>query len=186
MSNFYRLEETSSFLSVQFQFFFSAFHWSPSIGKSHMTLVLSSRLRNQTAFHWPLSIGKPPMTPLSFVTTIIRGLPIWMIRGLPSGSLSWIWIEHFTGTDRNGVGVLLPHRTRLCGPYIAVIAGLFYFNCSCVNRHAVVGKCLPVTHHIAEYIFSGSFWTFLSQFENKILIRPVPEDFGTDALHFCT
>ena len=42
-------------------FFFSAFHWLPSIGKPSIT---SSRLRNHTKFRWSPSIGKPRMTPV--------------------------------------------------------------------------------------------------------------------------
>ena len=52
-------------------------------------------------------------------------------------------------------------------------------------------KRLPVHHHSADYIFSGPFGSvgsfILSQFENRVPLKPVLGDVGSVApLHYCT
>ena len=77
--------------------FFSAFHWSPSIGDLVCLRYPSSRLRNHTRFHWSQSVGKPRLTPVSSGYGIIRGLPM-------KYTMFADWVTHlgttFSGTDR--------------------------------------------------------------------------------------
>ena len=51
-----------------------------------------------------------------------------------------------------------------------------------VCRVAAV-KCLPVHHHSADYIFFvlWDHWLILSQFENKVPLKPVLGDVGSVA-----
>ena len=65
--------------------FFPAFHWSPSIGKTRVTMVSVKTTESYEVADESYEVGR---------------------LGHHFGST-------FTGTDRNG-RALLPHRTRLC------------------------------------------------------------------------
>ena len=97
MSNLYSIqffgfEERSRYWSVQFvRFVFSAFHWSPSIGKPHMTPVFFVKTTNHTRFHWSVVIINRKTSYESGIFRqdygIIRGLPmnhtrlpIWVVQ----------------------------------------------------------------------------------------------------------
>ena len=126
-------EETSSFRSVKF---FSAFHWSPSIGKCPLTPVShypSSRLWNHMKFLWPPSASKPWYDSgiLHQAYGIIRRLPMNLTR---FADLVIIWVVHFL--ERMGLIIASDQTMRAVHIYyyssglnrIRVVRNMHHFN----------------------------------------------------------
>ena len=88
--------ETFSYCSVQFVQLFSAFHWSPSIGKPRMTPV--SFVKTPESYEVSLvTINRQT----SYDSGILRQ-DYGIIRRLPTNNMSHHLGSTVTGTDRNG------------------------------------------------------------------------------------
>ena len=128
-SNFYWFEETSSYWSF---YFFSAFNWSPSLGNSCVSgIFYVSKLQ----YHEVSLVTINQQTSYDFGILrqddrIVKCLPMNQMRFADYVTISVVhlpkgWAE-------------LPHRTRLCGPCIAALAG-FYLRSIHLNKYSTNG-----------------------------------------------